>query len=163
MRASESAPAPPLFTLCVRDVSGGTSAFEFCLRTRVLGVGCGISSVPPDWPSYEEQAIAETGRVHSAARAIHELPDDALIWTRDPRDGRFYLGSVTGRWRYLHGPEADACDVHNVRPVELVACDAGAYVPVTISSQFIGDWTIQRIHDPVAARCSVATFAELGV
>jgi hypothetical protein len=164
MRTSQSAPAPPLFALCVHDISGSASAFEFCLRNRVLGVGCGISFVPLDWPRYEEQAIAETGRVHSAARAIYELPDGALIWTRDPRDGGFYLARVIGPWRYMHGAEADACDVHTVRAVEMVACDAAALVPETIANQFaIGAWTLQHIHDALAARRSASTFAELAL
>ncbi len=161
MRTSQPA---PLFALCVHDVSGSASAFEFCLHNRVLGVGCGISFAASDWPSYEEQAIAESGRVHPAARAIHDLPHGALIWTRDPRDGGFYLGRVTGPWRYMHGPEADACDVHNVRPVEMVACDTGLHVPSTIANQFvIGAWTLQHVYDPVAARRSAATFAELAL
>ena len=131
------------------------------MRNGVLGVGCGVTGNPSDWASYEELAISEDGRVHSAARAIYHLPDEALIWTRDGRDGSLYLAKVSGPWRYLQGPDADACDVHNVRPVQIVLVDAGPHVPATIANQFMGEWTIQRIHDPVTARRTATMFAEL--
>jgi hypothetical protein len=154
--------APALYALPVEAACGDrVASLEFCRDGGFLGVGWGVASEPLDWQTYQRKAIARDGAVHAAVREIHDLPDGALIWTRDPTDGVFYLAMVNGPWRYLHTRAAHDCDVHNVRPVLMAACKSASQVPAAIVNRFIGGWAIQRIHDEHAARWSASLFAEL--
>jgi hypothetical protein len=157
-----SASAPALYALPVEAASEDRSPpLEFCREGGFLGIGWGVASEPLDWQSYQRRAIARDGVVHPAVRELHDLPDGTLIWTRDPADGVFYLAMVNGPWRYLHTQAADDCDVHNVRPVRMVACESPSRVPAAMVNRFTGGWAIQRIHDEHAARWSASVFAEL--
>jgi len=158
MALTEAAPA--LYALLV-GTGSGDGAMGFCREGGVLGVGWGSESEPLDWEAYEQRAIERDGAVHAAVREIHDLADGSLIWTQDRDDGMYYLAKVTGPWRYLHGEAADRCDLHNVRPVEMVACRSTSQVPAAIVGRFTGWWVIQRIYDEQAARRSASLFAEL--
>jgi hypothetical protein len=157
-----SASAPALYALHVEAAADDhATSLEFCRDGGFLGVGWGVACEPLDWESYQRRAIMRDGLVHAAVREIHDLPDGALIWTRDPADGVFYLAMVTGPWRYLHTQAAQDCDMHNVRPVVMVACESSCQVSAAIVNRFTGGWAIQRIHDEHAARWSASLFAEL--
>ena len=154
--------APALYALLidaadeVREVP-----LKLCRAGGFLGVDWEVGSEPLDWPSYERRAIERDGVVHAAVREIYDLPDGALIWTRDCDDGVYYLAKVTGPWQYLHDHAADSCGMHNVRPVRMVACESASQVPSSIVGCFIGGWVIQRIYDELAARQSASLFDEL--
>jgi len=152
--------APALYAL-LTGTGNGNRALQFCREGGFLGVGWGIGSGPIDWEAYERRAIERDGAVHAAVREIHDLADGSLIWTQDPTDGVYYLAKVTGPWRYVHGEAADSCDVHNVRPAEIVACESQPQLSAAIVGRFAGWWVIQRIYDEHAARRSAALFAEL--
>jgi len=152
--------APALYAL-LTGTGSGNRALEFCREGGFLGVGWGMDFGPLDWESYERRAIERDGAVHAAVREIHDLADGSLIWTRDPVNGVYYLAKVTGPWRYVHGRTADSCDIHNVRPVQMVACESPSQLPAAIVGRFTGWWVIQRIYDEHAARRSASLFAEL--
>lgn len=154
------APAPALYALLIDSPAGCTRALEFCSDGGFIGTGWGLTWEPLTWESYVRKASEMHGGIHGAVRELHDLPDGSLIWTRNRAEGTYYLAKVTGPWRYLHGPAAEECDIRNVRAARLVECHL-AHVPRAISGRFIGDWTIQRIYDPVSARRSAALFAEL--
>ncbi|MGA2924825.1 MAG: hypothetical protein ABSG43_02335 [Solirubrobacteraceae bacterium] len=138
-----------------------SAALAFCRERGVLGVGWGGGSQPLDWEDYQALVTARDGAVHAAVREIHDLADGSLIWTHDCADGAYWLAKVTGPWEYLYGAQAEAHDVRNVRPVQIVACVAASQVPAAIVGRFTGWWVIQRIFDEHAARRSAAVFAEL--
>ncbi len=104
----------------------------------------------------------QTG-IHPAVRAFIELPEGALVWTRDPDDGTFYLAEICGPWTYYDDLEATAADLHNVRPVRMVACPVPTQVPVPVANAFIGYWTLQLIHNSMTTLRSAAVFAGLSL
>ena len=162
MSPSSRAHAPALYALQADGAAEDWAiSLEVCRDRGFLGVGWGVGSEPLDWPSYEQRAIERDGIVHGAVREIYDLPDGALIWTRDPVHGVYYLAKVVGSWRHGHGQDAESCGMHNVRPVEMVACESPSQVPATIAGCFVGGWVIQRIYDDHAARRSAVLFDEL--
>jgi len=162
MHPSPAEPAPALYALRIEAAPELRPApLDLCRDGEFLGVGWGVAAGPLDWEAYEQQAIAKDGSVHPAVRQLHDLPDGALIWTRDPSDGVYYLAKVTGPWHYLDTQAAADCGMQNVRPVQMVACESASEVPAAIVTSFIGGWVIQRIYDEYAARRSASLFDEL--
>ncbi len=158
MRLTDAAPA--LYALFPGSGSGNR-ALEFCREGGFLGIGWGMDCEPLDWEAYEQRAIERDGAVHAAVRELHDLPEGSLIWTQEPSGGSYYLAKVTGPWQYLHTRDAASCDIHNVRPVQMVTCRGATEVPAAIVGRFTGWWVIQRIYDEHAARRSASLFAEL--
>lgn len=160
MPPTESASAPQLYALLIDSPAGSTRALDFCSKGGFIGTGWGLTQEPLDWEAYARKANETHGGIHAAVRQLHDLPDGSLIWTKNRTEGTYYLARVTGPWRYVHGPAAEECDIHNVRPARVVECQPSR-VPRAVTGRFIGDWMIQRIHDSVTARRSAALFAEL--
>ncbi len=139
-----------------------SAAFALCRERSVLGLGWGVD------PSDEvRDAAAATSRrrtgIHPAVRAFIDLPEGALVWTRDPDDGTFYLAEICGPWTYFDDSEATAADLHNVRPVNMVACPVPTQVPVPVANAFIGAWTLQLLHNSMTMLRSAAVFAGLSL
>jgi hypothetical protein len=156
-----TAPEPALYRLHVHTSCHDRQAtIQFCLDGRFLGVGWGAGPEPVDWDGYQIVAEDWYGRVDPSVRAVHDMDDGTLIWTRDPR-GAYYLGRVTGGWRYLTGEPAERYDMRNVRPVEIVGCGVEAIVPGKVANSFIARRALQRINDEAARRYSASLFAEL--
>ncbi len=137
-----------------------SAAFALCRERSVLGLGWGVDP----YAEVRDEAAAmrrrQTG-IHPAVRAFVDLPEGALVWTRDPDDGTFYLAEICGPWTYFDDLEATAADLHNVRPVRMVACPVPAQVPVPVANAFIGSWTLQLIHNSLTLLRSAAMFAGL--
>ncbi len=133
-----------------------SAAFALCRERSVLGLGWRVEGADTD-PSSASTASG----IHPAVRAFIDLPEGALVWTRDPDDGTFYLAQICGPWSYLDDPAATAADLHNVRPVRMVACPAPAQVPLPVANAFIGSWTLQLIHNSMTTLRSAAVFAGL--
>ena len=139
-----------------------SAAFALCRERSVLGLGWGVD------PSAElrDPAAAMSRRrtgIHPAVRAFIELPEGALVWTRDPDDRTFYLAEICGPWTYYDDLEATAADLHNVRPVRMVACPIPTQVPFPVANAFIGDWTLQLIHTSMTMQRSAAVFTGLSL
>lgn len=155
-------PTPPLYRLHVRPACvDRAGSFEFCLEGGFLGVGWPTTDEPLDWPTYERLAAAKYGAVDGSVRAVHNLPDDALIWARDMTRGVYYLARVAGPWRYLHGEDATQYGIHNVRPVQMVPTGVESRVPGSVRSAFIPRRALQRVNDATGARYSAAVFGKL--
>lgn len=150
--------APSVPALCALQMEHScddpSAAFALCRERSVLGLGWGVEIA-------DAAVEPRTVGVHPAVRAFIDLPEGALVWTRDPDDGTFYLAEIRGPWRYLDDPEATAADLHNVRPVHMVACPAPVQVPVPVANAFIGSWTLQVIHNSMTMMRSAAVFAGL--
>lgn len=161
MTSEHLPPAPPLYRLHVKTSSyDREGSLRFCLDGGFLGVGWGMGPGPMDWAAYGEAASRRSGGVDQSVRALHDLSDGALIWTRDTT-GVYYLGRVEGPWRYLSDERADRFDIHNVRPARIVSCGVEAVVPGKVANAFIPRRTLQRVKDGAARRYSASLFAEL--
>lgn len=158
-------PAGTLADLYRLHVSTGCSdrggTFAFCRRGGFLGVGWGMTAEPLDWTAYETVAIHQDGRVNPSVRQLHDLKTGSLIWSRDITRGLYYPAQVTGPWRYLHNAEASRFDIHNVRPVRMLACGVDSAVPGAVISSFIAGRALQRVHDAGAGRYSAALYGTL--
>ena len=154
-------PAPPLYRLHVSTSCADRAAtLQFCLDGGFLGVGWGVDPGTVDWATYTKGANDYYGSVNPSVRAIHDLPDGALIWTRDTK-GAYYLAQVQGPWRYLPGKEARRLDMRNVRPAHIVRCGVDAVVPGKVANAFRAPRALQRINDDAAQRYSASLFAQL--
>lgn len=139
-----------------------TAAFSLCRERSVLGLGWGVDPSAEPRDAAAALVLRQTG-IHPAVRAFIELPDGALVWTRDPDDGTFYLAEICGPWTYFDDLKATAADLHNVRPVRMVACPVPTQVPVPVANAFIGSWTLQLIHNSMTMHRSAAVFAGLSL
>jgi hypothetical protein len=154
-------PAPALYRLHVHTSCEDREAtLQFCLAGGFLGVGWGAGADITEWSDYEQVAKDWYGRVDPSVRAVHDLPDGSLIWTRDIR-GQYYLGQVNAPWVHIAGEHPDYFDIHNVRPAHIVACGVESVVPGKVANAFRPPRALQRIHDDAALRYSASLFAEL--
>jgi hypothetical protein len=141
-------PAPEVYRLHVNTSCDDREAtLRFCLDGGFLGMGWPVrdnGTGELTWEHYERVAgdWYDDG-VNPSVRALYELPDGALVWMRDTR-GVYYLGRVSGPWRYLASEQADQFDIHNVRPARIIACGVEAVVPGTVANAFIGGRTLRR-------------------
>ena len=94
-----------------------SAAFALCRERSVLGLGWGVDPSDEVRDAAAAMSRRRTG-IHPAVRAFIDLPEGALVWTRDPDDGTFYLAEICGPWTYFDDLEATAADLHNVRPVK---------------------------------------------
>lgn len=156
-------PTAPLYRLHLKT-SGASrrELLDFCRRENLIGCGWGVGKGPLTWEQYEAKAEDDNwyGGVDGSVWALRDMPDGALVWTRDPR-GVYYLARVEGPWEYLAGAEPDRLDLHNVRPARIVECGVEAVVPGKVANCFIPPRTLQSISDKAAARYSASLFAQL--
>jgi hypothetical protein len=139
-----------------------SAAFALCRERSVLGLGWGVDPHAEARDAGVAMIRRQTG-IHPAVRAFIDLPEGALVWTRDPDDGTFYLAEICGPWTYFDDLQATAADLHNVRPVRMVACPISTQVPVPVANAFIGNWTLQLIHNSLTTLRSAAVFAGLSL
>ncbi len=162
MSGGSSTPA-----LCALQMEHGcddpSAAFALCRERSVLGLGWGVEATHNPREEIETGTRVPEQGIHPAVRAFIDLPEGALVWTRDPDDGTFYLAEIRGPWAYLDDPAATAADLHNVRPVRMVACPVPTQVPIPVSNAFIGAWTLQLIHNSMTTLRSAAVFAGLSL
>ncbi|WP_374460898.1 GAF domain-containing protein [Microbacterium sp.] len=90
-------------------------AVERALAGGVCGMGGRLDNPPRSLTA----ALAAVDARHGerAARRLERfaaLPTGTLVWTRDV-DGYFWLGTLTGPWRYDDDPAAVAADLVHVR------------------------------------------------
>ena len=163
MDVTELAPAPALYRLHINtSCEDREGTLQFCLDGAFLGVGWPVECEDAkgvDWAAYEKGAEDWYDGVNPSVRALHDLPDGSLIWTRDTK-GVYYLGRVDGPWRYLTGTRAEHHDMHNVRPGLIVRCGVESAVPGKVANAFIARRAFQGIHDDTARRYSASLFAD---
>ena len=140
-----------------------SAAFALCRERSVLGLGWGVEATHAPGEETEAGSRRPEQGIHPAVRAFIDLPEGALVWTRDPDDQTFYLAEIRGPWLYLDDPAATAADLHNVRPVRMVACPIPTQVPIPVTNAFIGTWTLQLIHNSMTTLRSAAVFAGLSL
>ena len=137
----------------------------------MLGVGWPIdthANEPLDLPTYFQRAQEKYGRPRGlvvSANAFGLKPGDAmqegdLVWTRT-LNGTYYLGRVTGPWRYDHREEARDADIVSVLPCEWVAVSHLSDVPGKVLASFRARISVQRIHSEAATQASMRLYNRL--
>jgi hypothetical protein len=99
-------------------------ARAYCRQAGVVGIGWGRWTLKvPDGASLEE-VLAEIGGIEGwkpGGDTVRRLAEDAkcgdLVWNRDS-SGAYWLGRITGPWRFDASPEASKQDMNNVRACE---------------------------------------------
>lgn len=142
------------------DVDAGL-AVERALTLGVVGVGGRLSRRPHGL----RDAVALTEEVHDArtARRLERfagVPAAAFVWTRDG-EGLFFLGRITGEWRYDDDPAAVEADLVHVRdcvwrPEPVALHDVP---PAVVHTFGRGGRNFQQTHDPVVGRQSLAVWS----
>jgi hypothetical protein len=89
--------------------------------------------------------------VNASVQRLHDLPIGALIWSRR-RDSSYWLGELTGSWRYRDGPDAQALDMFNVRPCRWWRVGTQDLVPGKVVNNFSARMTLNPVTDPGAVR-----------
>ena len=128
----------------------------------VVGVG-GRLSAPPG--SLRDAVIAVAGehdeRVARRLRRFASAPEGSWVWTRDSEDS-YWLGQLTGPWRYDSSREAHEVDLVHVRPCHwLDAPVPERIVPPAVQATFArGGRNWQQTHDADASRISANIWAD---
>jgi hypothetical protein len=140
------------------DVPAGAGA-ELGLELGVVGIGDALHGSPP---ASLDDAIARAAEQHGAKAGVMlerfaGLPDGTLVWTRDGGGG-FFLGRVSGPWRYEDSAAAREVGVHHVRLAAWLERRFGPDdVPVAVRATFgRGGRNLQRIRDAWAEEQSAA-------
>lgn len=125
---------------------------DWCLRTDSkcwVGVRWGLWDDESDGISWEEYEH-RSGSVNDSVQRLHDLPKGSLVWSRR-RDSSYWLGEITGKWRYRDGPEAQRLDMFNVRRCRWWHVGTQDSVPGIVVSNF----NRQKALNPVADRGAV--------
>lgn len=123
----------------------------FAVKTGVVGVGWQINDPYPGIPFEEvQQQVAsqyETERKSwtAAFHALQEMEIGDLCYTRTKKDNCYYIGKVTGPWRYAMGEEFVTADVVNVRDCHWLKIGEETRVPGAVVASFRSPSSIQRI------------------
>ena len=121
------------------DAAAGVDPKAFCFNKGVAGMGHPVPNTPSDWDNYRQLAAAEyPSGSWTPVIVLHDIPVGGVIWTRsgNTSETTFWVGLVTGSWKYLDDSDAKAADIVNVRPV--VWYKVGGYqdVPDAIKNAF---------------------------
>jgi hypothetical protein len=107
-----------------RDDAQRDEARAFCRRAGVVGIGWGrwTLKVPDGAPL--EKVLAEIQLIEGwkpGGATVRRLAEDAkcgdFVWNRDS-SGAYWLGRITGPWRFDGSPEASRLDLNNLRDCE---------------------------------------------
>ncbi len=142
------------------DVAPGAGA-EHGLRHGVVGIGERLAAVPDSVSEAVTAAADQDGdKAGRMVRRFAELPDGALVWTRDG-EGGFHLGRITGPWRYDVSSDAVTIGIHHVRSVRwLPRTFAPDEAPAAVVETFRrGGRNLQRTHDDDAEQQSAEIWA----
>lgn len=167
MRGSESHPGHRVAVWRAKINSGRPDlkghwdgAKKYCRRAGVVGVGWGQPGLHSD-ASIDDVITAI--EAPSGQRAVRRLKEDVrigdLVWTRETK-GDYWLGRVTGEWRYDDSDEARRWDLNNVRPCTWLDESMRDYqVPGAVVRSFTGPGqTLTRVRRPAARKMTELIF-----
>ena len=120
-------------------------AKRYCRESRVVGVGWGKPEVELDEDAELDEVLAEIAKnpnwktgVATVRRLAETAADGDLVWTRDG-SGAYWLGEITGPWRFDPSAAATRWDLSNVRPCRWLADSMRDYeVPGGVVRSFVG-------------------------
>jgi hypothetical protein len=117
------------------------------------GVGWGLWSeerLPGiSWEEYKQRKVERGEPIDDSVRRLHDLPVGALVWTRR-QDGTYWLGEISGDWRYADGDEARRLDMFNLRPCHWWRVGTEDAVPGKIVNNFRAAMTLNPVRHHTA-------------
>lgn len=128
---------------------------QFSVREGIVGVDWEVEAEPGEslsWEEYERRAetvdYTDDEAWVRSLRAIHEhMDENDLCYTRDA-SGQFYLGRVTGPWRYEADPEYERHALVNVRDCDWYRIrDPEETIPTELLKSFGRGSVLQRVKD----------------
>ena len=130
----------------------GVDAHEFCIRNSILGIGwqVQVSDPVPDWETYYSLGMkkyydpGDKGWWPAINAIRNRMAVRDLCWTRD-REGNYYIGKVTGSWKYFSGDDYCNADIVNVRDCKWFKTGTVDSVPGKILNSFRFQSTIQAV------------------
>lgn len=145
-----------------RDDVDHAAAVRRALRLGLCGVGGRLDRPPADLAA-AIAAVAATYDERTAARLerFTAVPEGAFVWTMDG-DGGFFLGRVTGPWRYDPALAAHAVDLVHVRGCDWLEDPVlPRRAPPAVAQTFArGGRNVQRIRHPEAAAQTQAVWQD---
>jgi hypothetical protein len=157
------APLPSVWRINLKSAaSAGVDPRRFCLDNDCLGVGWSVGqALDLDAASYNSAARAMYAMDKGWFTAVNALQSRIaqgdLCWTRD-LDGYYYLGRITGPWRYDSASENILADIVNVRPCTWIKVGSAESVPGKVINSFRASRTLQRVADPTVQLYSAYVF-----
>lgn len=130
-----------------RDDVDWELAVERALRLGLVGIG-GILDRPPQDLEHALADVSESygERVARRLERFAAVPEGCRVWTRD-QEGRFWGGTIVGRWRYDDDAAALAADLVHVREtIWGTACEEHRAPPEVVASFARGGRNFQQIH-----------------
>ncbi len=141
---------------------------KFCIDKNILGIGWPVDlDEPLDWNDYyvagkkkyrEEKGDKGWWPAVNAIRNRMEIND--LCWTRD-WDSNYYIGQITGNWKYRSTRNYRDADIVNVRPCRWFQTGGVDSVPGKILNSFIRSRTVQKVHDETSSFYSKLKYNQL--
>lgn len=137
---------------------------KLCLQENLIGIGWPVDPAPRDPHDPDEvYSIAERmpnaydalslRSLRQALNALASMEEGDLVWTRDTR-GTYYLGRVTGSYRYYSGPANWSADIFSTVPADLQRVALPSSVPGKVVNSFRASRTAQRINGRAVNRYS---------
>lgn len=116
------------------------------LSLQLCGIGGRLERAPADLA----EALAETEAAYdlrTARRLLRftQVPDGAVVWTRDGHGG-YHRGELAGGWRYDESPGAADADLVHVRPCCWRPVDDDAVPEAVLATFRRGGRNFQAIH-----------------
>jgi hypothetical protein len=159
--------------------SGAETANEFCFNEKIVGFGWPIKSQPgvpftsvSNYLAAAEDHYVANWNLHgeprknkgfrkamSALTGKGKMRINDLVWTRT-RAGIYYLGRITGNWKYAVNDENIAADIVNFRDCEWVEIGGEDRVMGLIVNRFIAGATLQQVHSYPALDFSIKVWNE---
>jgi len=139
--------------------------FGFCYQRDIIGIGWQVCEeptdlVPTDIDEYLERVRAKyepgdgSGWKEASEAISRDMSKGDLVWARNHRTDRLYLGKISGDWEYRNGDEYQCADIVSVRPCRLyevrsndVGKDAADFFQTMKAEKFRRGHTVEPIED----------------
>ena len=140
---------------------------DFAIDHEIAGVGWRVEGkVTGDPNSYWSLGMEQykgkglKGWKTAANAFLYRMEIGDLIWTRNAQ-GMYFLGQITGPWKYKSDKEYMDADLVNIRPCNWMKIGLQDAVPGKVLASFRGSSAVQQVHDDIACKYSQLKYNEL--
>lgn len=143
-----------VWRLHLKSAAESVDPGAFCIKKGVLGIGWAVEPDRDDldWDTYQSRGMEQfcNEGVNGWWPAINALRNRMqigdLCWTRT-RTGKYWLGRISGEWKYCNLPAFRQADILNLRSAKLHEVGNLQDVPGAVVNAFRRGRTLQRIQD----------------
>jgi hypothetical protein len=143
------------------DSHKNSNPTRICVENGYVGIGWRVDETPIDKDDYfkkGEEKYGDPSWRSASNLLINSMQVGDLVWLRD-LDGTYFLGQITGDWKYIDDVQARDADLLNIRPAEIYK--VGRTVPGKLKNSFIPSRVIQRVSNSTVAKFSRLIFNSL--